>query len=231
MIKSDVVAIVPAAGVGRRFGGLVRKTFVQLKGIPLLVHTLRSLHGLEFISEIIPVLREDDIEAGHELTSKYGLDKVKQIAPGGQERQDSINTALKLIERECIVMVHDGARPLFSDTVAAALLENLEGVDGVIPGLPMKDTIKEIDRDGMVESTADRERLRSIQTPQAFRSSVLKKVYAEAYSDGFYGTDDAALVERAGGRVKVIPGDPYNIKVTTQEDIKMIEYLLEKKIL
>ncbi len=227
-MRPDVVAIVPAAGVGRRFGGSVRKTFVELNGLPLLVHTLRSLNALEFISDIIPVLREEDIEAGQELISKYGLDKVRQIAPGGQERQDSINNALKLIDRECIVMVHDGARPVFSDTVAAALLQNLEGVDGVIPGLPMKDTIKEVDADGMVISTANRERLRSIQTPQAFRSSVIKKAYAEAYSDGFYGTDDAALVERAGGRVKVIPGDPYNIKVTTQEDLEMLENLMDK---
>jgi 2-C-methyl-D-erythritol 4-phosphate cytidylyltransferase len=228
MMMPDVVAIVPAAGLGTRFGGSVRKTFVELKGVPLLVHTLRRLHGLEFISDIIPVLREDDIETGCRLISKYGLDKVRQVAPGGQERQDSINNALRLIERECIVMVHDGARPVVSEAVVTALLQNLEGVDGVVPGLPIKETVKEVDGDGIVKSTADRERLRSIQTPQAFRSSVLKKAYSEAYSDGFYGTDDAALVERAGGRVKVIPGDPYNIKVTTREDIKMVEYLLEK---
>lgn len=225
-MKPDVVAIVPAAGIGRRFGGTVRKIFVDFKGIPLLVHTLNILNDIELISKIIPVLRPDDIEKGRELFQQYKIDKVREIAPGGEERQDSINNALKLVDSKCIVVVHDGARPIISKGLLKELLENLEENDGVIPGIPLKETLKEVDEDGMVVSTVDRDIFRSIQTPQVFTSDVLKKAYEKAYSDGFYGTDDAALVERAGGRVKVISGDPFNIKVTTKEDIEMVGMFL-----
>lgn len=228
-MKQKVVAIVPAAGIGSRFGGSVRKTFVELKGIPLLVHTLRRLSEVASISDIIPVLRADDIDAGQKLIVQYKIDKVRQIVSGGAERQDSINNAVKLIEGECIVLIHDGARPIISEKLVAALLKNLEGFDGVIPGLPVKETLKQVDADGMVVSTVDREKFRSIQTPQAFASGVIKRAYKKAYADGFYGTDDAALVERAGGRVKIIQGDPFNIKITTQEDLELAEMLIERR--
>jgi 2-C-methyl-D-erythritol 4-phosphate cytidylyltransferase len=227
-MKPYVVAIVPSAGVGRRFGGAVKKTFVDLKGTPLLVHTLSRLSDIEFISEIIPVLREDDIAMGWELISKYKLDKVRQIAPGGSERQDSINNALKLIDDKCIVMVHDGARPVISGGLVKDLFDNFEGIDGVVPGLAVKETLKEVDADSMVVSTVDREKFRSIQTPQVFRADVLKRAYDEAYSAGFYGTDDASLVERAGGRIKVIEGDLYNIKVTTPEDLDIVALMINR---
>ncbi|MDO8282114.1 MAG: 2-C-methyl-D-erythritol 4-phosphate cytidylyltransferase [Thermodesulfovibrionia bacterium] len=229
MIKPSVVAIVPAAGIGRRFGGSVRKTFVELKGIPLLVHTLSRLSEVASISDIIPVLRADDIETGRKLFAQYKIEKVRQIVAGGAERQDSINNAVKLIEGDCIVLIHDGARPIISEKLVANLLENLEGVDGVIPGLPVKETLKQVDGNGMVVSTVDREKFRSIQTPQAFTSGVIKRAYKMAYADGFYGTDDAALVERAGGRVKIIPGDHFNIKITTQEDLELAEMLIERR--
>lgn len=229
MIKPKVVAIVPAAGIGRRFGGSVSKTFVGLKGVPVLVHTLSRLSEVASISDIIPVLRADDIDEGRKLIASYKIDKIRQIVSGGAERQDSINNAVKLIEGECIVLIHDGARPVISKGLVDALLKNLEGVDGVVPGLPVKETLKRVDGDGMVVSTVDREQFRSIQTPQAFKSDVIKRAYNMAYEEGFYGTDDAALVERAGGRVRIIQGDPFNIKITTREDLELVEMLIERR--
>ncbi len=229
MIKHHVVAVVPAAGVGKRFGGTVRKTFVELKGLPLVLHTLSRLSDMNLISEIIPVFREDDIDTARKLLFEHKLDKVKHIATGGKERQDSINNALKLIDDNCIIMVHDGARPVVSGALVNKLLENLHNADGVIPGLPVKETLKEVDSGGMVISTVDRDRFRSIQTPQAFTSDILKRAYEKAYADNYLGTDDASLVERAGGKIKIIEGDPYNIKVTTQEDIELIETFLQSR--
>ncbi|MBI4842715.1 MAG: 2-C-methyl-D-erythritol 4-phosphate cytidylyltransferase [Nitrospirae bacterium] len=228
-MKKRVIAVVPAAGIGRRFGGRVSKTFVSLKGVPLIIHTLKRLNEIEEISEIIPVLRSDDMEMGKELFLRHKIDKARRIAPGGAERQDSVNNALQMIDDEVLVMVHDGARPLFSKALAMNLLLKIKGVDGVIPGLMVKETLKEVDGKGIVISTIDRERFRSIQTPQLFPSGLLKKAYKKAYSENFYATDDAALVENAGGKVRVIPGEPFNIKITTPEDLDMVEMLMKKE--
>ncbi len=235
-MKTKVVAIVPAAGLGKRFGGSERKTFIKISGTPLLLYTLRALHKIGSITEIIPVMRQEDMNRGLEFIESHGLSKIKQIAQGGRERQDSVNNALGLIKEDCLIMVHDGVRPFVSPDVTQRLLkeikgsESADGADGVVPGLRVKETLKEIDNVGLVFSTVEREQFRAIQTPQIFPFSVIKKAYEKAYKDGFYATDDAALVERMGGKVKVIEGDPFNIKVTTPDDMNIVEYMLTKKI-
>ncbi|GAB4539030.1 MAG: 2-C-methyl-D-erythritol 4-phosphate cytidylyltransferase [Thermodesulfovibrionia bacterium] len=227
-MNESVTAIVPAAGMGKRFNINKRKTFVEIDGIPLIIHTLKRLNESGCIREVIPVLMHDDIEKGYNLIAEHGLKKIKRIVEGGKERQDSVYNGLKAIGDDGIVLIHDGARPIIPDGLIEALINEIDGLDGVIPGIPLKETIKTVDDSGTVIETLNREGLLSIQTPQVFCLDVLRRAYQDAYKDGYYGTDDAVLVERIGGRVKVIMGSPYNIKVTTQEDIEIVRSLMRR---
>ena len=228
-MEESIIAIVPAAGLGKRFDSSRRKTFVHVDEIPLLAHTLLRLHIEELITEIIPVLRDEDIEYGRELASEYELNKVRKIATGGQERQDSVYNALKMIDEDQLVLIHDGVRPVIPEGTINNLVKGLEGVDGVIPGRPSKDTLKEVDSEGLVVSTMNRQKIRAIQTPQLFRYDLIRRAYDLAYEKGLHATDDAALVEDMGGKIRVIPGSPYNIKVTVPEDMDMVEFFLMKE--
>ncbi len=235
-MKTKVIAIVPAAGLGKRFNSSKRKIFVKLRGIPLFIHTLKRLHGEDSITEIIPVLRQQDTEKGFDMIKALNLGKIRRIAPGGQERQDSIYNALKLIEEdgsglsgEMLIMVHDGARPVIPRNTVEELLNETKDADGAAPGIPAKDTLKKISGDGIIVSTLERGHIRAIQTPQLFSFDIIKKAYDTAYKEGFHATDDSALVERIGGRVKIITGSPFNIKVTTPEDLDLVEYILAKE--
>ena len=235
-MDTKITAIVPSAGLGKRFDPKQRKTFVQIQGVPLLIYTLKRLQDEDLITEISPALRKEDMDRGFDMIQEHGLSKVKRIAEGGQERQDSIYNALRLIEEEGLdswknhhVLVHDGVRPYYPLGLIEKLQKEIDHADGVIPGIPAKDTIKEIDPEGIVVSTLDREKIRAVQTPQFFSFKIIKKAYDKALEDGFYGTDDASLVERMGDKVKIIPGSPFNIKITTPEDLEMVKYMLEKE--
>ena len=235
-MKKKIIAIVPAAGLGTRFNKSIRKTFAEVNGVPLLIHTLKRLHSEDSITEIIPALGQQDIEKGLKMVAEYKLNRIKRIVPGGRERQDSIYNALKVLEEtesvscgDNLILIHDGARPIIPDGTIGKLLKGINGVDGVAPGVPAKDTLKEVSVDGIVVSTKKRDNIRAIQTPQVFTYRVIKEAYETAYAEGFYATDDAALVERTGGKIRIIKGSPLNIKVTTMEDLEMVEYILKKK--
>ena len=233
--NSKVVAIVPAAGLGLRFGGgggKPKKTFHELDGKPVIVRTLLALERTDLITEVIPALRPEDHGMLRDLMAEYGIKKVKKIAEGGKERQDSVWNALKLVPPGVeTIAVHDGVRPMatpeFISGVIAALYEE-DGArwDGVVPGLMPRDTIKEIGAEGAVKTTLERRALVAVQTPQVFRYKSLFAAYGRAMAAGFYATDDAALVESAGGRVKIAPGLPENIKITAPSDILVSEALL-----
>lgn len=228
-MKEKVIAIVPAAGLGKRFGPDTNKPFHVILGKPLLVWTLEIFESIHEVHEVIPVLKGPDMEAGIEMFEHYGLSKVKRIAPGGRERQDSVYNALKLIkESDDLVLVHDGARPLIDSGIVRAALQQISGFDGVVVGVPVKDTIKEV-TDGVVKRTLKRETLWAIQTPQVFIQKALVKAYRAAMEEKFYATDDAALLERNGGKVRIIMGSYSNIKVTTPEDIPLAEHLLKAR--
>ncbi len=208
----------------------------MVRGLPLLAHTLKRLHREEFITEIIPVLRQEDAGRAFGMARELNLGKIRRIARGGRERQDSIYNALRLIEEDgaartgdMLVMVHDGARPVIPENTLGDLLREMGNTDGVAPGVPARDTLKTVSEDGIIVSTLDRGHIRAIQTPQLFHFSIIKKAYDAAYGEGFYATDDAALVERMGGRVKIIAGSPLNIKVTTPEDIDIVEHILSRE--
>jgi 2-C-methyl-D-erythritol 4-phosphate cytidylyltransferase len=229
-MKESIVAIVPAAGLGKRFSPGANKPFHPLLDKPLIVWALEMLDALHEIREIIPVLKEADLQTGVEIFERYQLSKVKRIAPGGKERQDSVYNGLKLAKgRAEIVLVHDGARPLVDGAMVRTALGALPGHDGVIAGVPVKDTIKEV-RGDVVTKTLKRAALWAIQTPQIFLYDSLRRAYESAEAEAFYATDDAALVERAGGRVRVVMGSYANIKVTTPEDIPLAEHLLRERM-
>lgn len=228
-MKDNVTAIVPAAGLGVRFGPGMNKPFHILLGRPLVVWAIEVLDTCKEITEIIPVLKESDMGAGVELFERYNFSKVKKIAPGGRERQDSVYNGLKLVGGKAdIVLIHDGVRPFIDRDIVKETINNIEGYDGVIVGVPVKDTIKEIE-DAVVKKTLRREPLWAVQTPQVFLYDSIIKAYDMAMSEGFYSTDDSALIERNGGRVKVITGSYENIKITTPEDIRIAEFLLKHK--
>ena len=241
-----IKAIVPSAGIGERFGPNISKPFQKLRGKPLLVWSLEALESVEEIEEIIPVLREDIIEKGADIFKKYKLSKIKRIAQGGKERQDSVYNGLKLIDdKNCIVIIHDGVRPLIEkDLIEKTIKElliptppllkgdkrGLKGFDGVVLGVPVKDTIKEVKK-GIIKKTLKRDSLWAIQTPQVFPYAIISKVYERSIRDGFYSTDDAALVEKYGGKIKVIMGSYRNIKITTPEDLITAESLLSRSLI
>ena len=192
----------------------------------MLAWTLLALSAVPEITEIIPVLKEQDMEEAVSLVEQYDIQKVRRIAPGGKERQDSIHHALKLISgHEGAVVIHDGVRPLIDPHTVRAALLRLPGCDGVVVGVPVKDTIKETEGE-TVKKTLRRETLWQAQTPQIFPGPTIASAYARASEEGFYATDDAALVERYGGKVIMVTGSYSNIKVTTPEDIPLAEAFL-----
>lgn len=163
------------------------------------------------------------------LFKAAGISKIIAVAKGGPERQDSVYNALKLLPPGAkTVLVHDGARPFVTPAFIRRLIKALGGFDGVVPALPPKDTIKEVSEKGTVVATLRRDALVSVQTPQVFSRDVLLNAYEKAMASGFYSTDDAALVEALGGKIKVVRGLAENIKITTPEDIAFAEALLKR---
>ena len=224
-----VIALVPAAGLGKRLGPGTNKPFYRLLGKPLLVWTIEALQRIDEIEEIVPIIKESDWDMAMELFEQYRLSKISHVARGGIERQDSVYNGLKLLDGKTeTVLIHDGARPLVSESVVRDALSGITGVDGVIVAVPVKDTIKET-AGGFVKRTLEREPLWAVQTPQVFCYRFIKDAYEKAMTEQFYSTDDSALAERAGGRVKVIMGSYDNLKITTPEDISIAEFVLRRK--
>lgn len=226
-----VTALIPAAGMGKRMGQKVAKQFLPLGDRPMLAHTLMAFQRASVIDEIIPILSQEDMESClREIIERYHITKVRTLVVGGKERQDSVyNGLMKLADDKGVVIIHDGVRPFVGQELIADAVDLAKKGECVAVGVPLKDTVKEVGPDGTVKATLDRNRLWAIQTPQAFPSKVLKRVYAEAYSRRFYGTDDATLVERAGTKVRVIMGSYDNIKITTPEDLLLAEEILKRK--
>lgn len=217
--------IIAAAGKGKRMGAAINKQFILLDNKPILVHTLEKFQSIPWITEIVVVVHPEEVGIVKELVQKSNF-SVTAVVPGGMERQDSIEQGLKYIQSEWI-MVHDGARPFISSRKLEELYSNVKTKDAIVLGVPIKDTVKMIDESGIIMDTPDRKSLWAIQTPQAFRASILRAAFDNAKKDGFIGTDDSSLVERIGVKVHVIDGDYNNIKITTQDDLIHAKIILE----
>jgi 2-C-methyl-D-erythritol 4-phosphate cytidylyltransferase len=229
-----VCAVVAAAGSGRRFGADKNKLFLQLGGKPVIVRTIEALEASPVITDILPVAREEDMAHVAGLVDEYGLSKVMRIIPGGPERQDSVYNALKSIgDEDAMVLIHDGGRPFATPDMFSAAVLACEGFDGIIAAVRVKDTIKEIEgappegSPAVVRRTLERGLLYAVQTPQVFHLKALMRAHEQAGAEKFYATDDAALVERYGGRIGIIEGSYRNIKITTPEDLVIAEALLK----
>lgn len=220
-------ALIPAAGAGRRMGG-AHKPMLELRGEPLLLHTLRPFLQTAGIEQVIVALPAD--VAANPPGWLTGLDPRIQVVAGGAERGDSVHAALVATDRAIdVVLVHDAARPLVTtDLIARAMGAAAQG-RSVIAAVPPTDTIQQIDAHGAIVATPNRASLRAAQTPQAFPRAVLLDAYERAAADGVRATDDAALVARCGIRVDVIEGDVENIKVTTPGDLAHAEALLARR--
>lgn len=156
------------------------------------------------------------------MVEAFDFNKVSQIVAGGQERQDSIYRGLQSLPEECdLVVVHDGARPLVTPQILTEAIKEAQLSKASVVAVPVKDTIKQVNREGFVEKTLNRAELVSVQTPQVFKKEIILKAYEEAFKKGIYGTDDASLVELWGIKVKVVMGSYENIKITTPEDIEL----------
>ncbi len=228
---SKVTVLIPAAGMGKRMGKSVAKQFLPLGDRPMLAHTLLAFQRASEIDEIIPILSKEDMESClREVIEQFHLTKVKTLVVGGKERQDSVYNGIQKLEEDAgVVLVHDGVRPFVTQEMITETVDLAKKGECVAVGVPLKDTVKEVGADGIVKATLDRSRLWAIQTPQAFPVKILKRVYAEVYKHGFYGTDDATLVERSGTKVRVIMGSYDNIKITTPEDLLLAEEIMKRR--
>lgn len=217
----SVWAVLVAAGAGERLGADRPKAFAGLGGRPLLAESLERLDACDWIEAIVVAAPPGWEEPAILVAEEYALSKVSGVVTGGASRAESVRLALDDVATDAlVVLVHDAARPLVSDEVVERVLAPLaEGWDGVVPGLPVTDTVKRVEGDRVVE-TLDRGALVAVQTPQAFAADALRRAYA---GDLAGATDCASLVERAGGRVKVVPGDPKLLKVTSTGDLALVE--------
>ena len=228
---SKVTALVPAAGMGRRMGRAVAKQFLPLGDKPMLAHTLLAFQRSSQIDEIIPILSEEDMEhCLKDVIEAFHITKVRTLVVGGKERQDSVYHGIQKLEKDAaVVLVHDGVRPFVTAEMIGECVELARKGECVTVGVPLKDTIKKVDDQGRILQTLDRGRLWAIQTPQAFPVKVLVKAHEESFRKKFSGTDDATLVERNGGTVRVIMGSYENIKITTPEDLILAEEIMKRR--
>jgi 2-C-methyl-D-erythritol 4-phosphate cytidylyltransferase len=222
--------IVVAAGRGTRMGGATAKAFATIGGTPMVVYPLRTLARLSSVTSLILVVSAEYIRPAQALVDQYGPWPVPvRLARGGAERQDSVAAGLALVDASAeLVLVHDAARPFVSLACGDACVAAAAVHGAAIVAVPACDTVKVAD-DHSITQTLDRRRIWLAQTPQAFRTTVLREAYARAKRDGFTATDDAALVERLGMTVRIVPGEPTNQKITTPDDLRWAEWYLANR--
>lgn len=233
MERERNVAVVLAAGRGKRMNAAVHKQYLLLNGKQILYYSLKTLEDCPFMDEVILVTGKDDMDyCRKEIVERYGLSKVKKIVPGGVERYHSVYEGLKAVGEDCTyVYIHDGARPFLDQEILERARREVHRSQACVVGMPVKDTIKISDGDGTAVDTPRRELVWMIQTPQVFSF----KIIFEAYRKIFLGntvdvTDDAMVLEVAEGRsVRLVEGSYRNIKITTPEDLIIAEAFLAIK--
>jgi 2-C-methyl-D-erythritol 4-phosphate cytidylyltransferase len=214
-------ALIAAAGSGERLGIDRPKAFAVLGGRPLLAESLDRLDRCPLVDAIVVAAPPEWEEPSILLAEELAASKVVSCVTGGATRAESVAAALAEVPEEAlVVLVHDAARPLVGDGVVERLMGPLgDGFDGAVPVLPVADTLKRV-RDGIVVETVDRAGLVAAQTPQAFLASTLTRAFSRDFAGA---TDCASLVERAGGRVATVEGDPRLLKITTPDDLALVE--------
>ena len=229
MPPPSTVAIVPAAGSGSRMGGSSPKQFLRLGGVPVLVRTLAALGRSRVIGGIVVVVPPSAVERTRRVLSRHRVPRVLAVVAGGRARQESVWLGLQAVPAAAdVVVVHDGVRPFITGRLVRDVVEAAQRFGAASCGLPIRETVKRA-REGFVEATVDRDGLWLVQTPQAFRRTLLWEAHEKARRDGFLGTDDAGLVERVGAPVRMVAGLAENLKITTPDDLARARVLMAAK--
>ena len=233
---SKTVAVVLAAGQGKRMNSSVTKQFLKLDGKPIVYYSLKVFED-SFIDEVILVTGETEIPyCREEIVEKYGLHKVKQIVVGGKERYHSVHAGVMAATGADYIFVHDGARPFITKEILQRAYDTVKIEDACVVAVPSKDTVKIIDENGYVTKTPNRDRIWNMQTPQVFEYRLIKNAYDtliweedKILAEGIQITDDAMVVETFMKQpVKIVEGSYENIKITTPEDLALAEIILKK---
>lgn len=222
-------AVILGGGSGRRMGSDLNKIFLPLRGIPAIIRSIAPFTGL--CAGAVVVAAPSEVEDMRALLARYGMDRfVKAVVPGGSERQHSVWNGLCALpqDAEC-VLIHDGARSLVTEEIIQRAMESVETHGSGVAAVPVIDTIKRASAYGLVEETPDRSSLYAVQTPQAFRVSLIMDAHCRAQEDGFLGTDDASLMEHAGMPVYLSEGSRENLKLTTPVDLELAELILTER--
>ena len=199
--------------------GSTDKLLVPLSAKPVIAWALKAFQESPYVGDIILVTSPARFEPFRDIIKKYRINKTREIVMGGSSRRDSVYNGLECVRTE-FVAIHDGARPFVTRKLLKRLMEGVIGWDGCVPGIPIFDTVKEVDHQGVITSTPPREKLFRVQTPQVFPTRTLMAAYRCALKQGITATDDASLVEAMGGRVRMIEGNPENLKITTPRDLE-----------
>lgn len=226
-LSGRVAAVIPAAGAGLRMGCKVPKQFLEIDGRPLLALTLEAFENCASVDAVVLVVPPAEVDyCRRAVVQRYSFKKVAAVVAGGQTRHDSVRLGMAAAGNEFeMLVVHDGVRPLVKSLLIERVIEAARISGAAIAAIPARDTVKEV-VEGVVAKTYKRENVWLAQTPQAFRYPVLVDAHARSGFENSGGpTDDASLVERAGGTVVVVPGDEENIKVTTPRDIGLVKFL------
>lgn len=227
------IAIIAAAGNGERLNCCKSKMLINILGKPLLAYTLDQFEQSEMIDEIVLVIRAQDRQSiEEEVIKRNKYNKLSSIVLGGLTRQESVYQGLKAIKKNVgTACIHDGARPLVKDWMIEKTIKMTDTYDGAVIAVPVIETIKRVlFPAGLVEKTVNRDEYWIVQTPQTFKLSTIKKLYQKAREENLTATDDAAIVEHYGGKIKIIPGSRENIKITTSLDVILAEILLKKRL-
>jgi 2-C-methyl-D-erythritol 4-phosphate cytidylyltransferase len=224
-----VSAIIVAAGKGIRMKGTMRKQYLDLSGRPVLAHSIMAFDSCTLVAEIYLVVPKEDVEyCQNKILSLLDLKNQINLVHGGAKRQDSVYNGLQAIAKNTdTVVIHDGVRPLIHPEELKECILGSKKYGACILGTPASDTLKRVDKSGIIEATLPRENIWLAQTPQAFQYDIIIKAHETARRDGYVGTDDASLVERLGANVKIISGSKFNIKITKKEDLAVAKAMFD----
>ena len=230
----QVFAILPAAGLGTRMAGPQPKQFLSLGGVPILIHSLRAFAAVQRVTAIYVAVRKTELERVEAEVAEYGFADRVHVVEGGDNRQESVVNALAAVPAEAddVILVHDAVRPLIDTATIDRTIDAVVEHGAAIVGLPAVDTIKQVERTAhgaLITATIPREFIVLAQTPQGFRYGLLQKAMNEATADGFVGTDEASVVERAGLPVAVVHGSQVNLKITQPGDLELAEFFLRQR--
>jgi 2-C-methyl-D-erythritol 4-phosphate cytidylyltransferase len=227
-----VNGVIVAAGKGERMGAALPKPFLPIAGTPLLIHTLRNLSKSLLVSNVVLVVAAEREQYCRDLLTQYGpFDSTVSLVHGGPERQDSVRLGLSALDPNCdIVVIHDAARPFVSTDIVEQSVRAAVEYGGALVAIPARDTIKRVNQELLVTETVPRHDLWLAQTPQTFRVALIREAHTRAQALGVMATDDAALLEWAGGTVKIVSGDIRNFKITTPEDLQLAEAILKQAL-